>query len=193
MLLPSTLELRVWQTDKQVVHLLSVPSCSDVVMDWRYFYDHGFCRTYMPKEGSEEPMSGLWNGYQFHFSYHPCQQGSDSVSPMLPGGMDVFVHDAKEWWTGNWLMTCTGTCKLLYIWFLMPIENPSFFYNGENLFIHNGIEAWIKLSETHYSGLDKEESPCQMQEDSKTSYSEVKRKCTYVQVRCCPFFTNTSI
>ncbi len=144
-----------------------------MVVDWRYFYDHGFCRTYMPREGAEEPMSGQWNGYQFHFRYYPCQQGSDSVSPMLPGGMDVFVHDAKEWWTGNyWLIT--GHLYAVTPRLLMPIENPSFFYNGENLFIHNGVEAYIKLSETHYSGLDKEESPCQMQEDVKTSYSEVR-------------------
>ncbi len=70
----------------------------------RYFYDHGLCQTYRPTHDAEPSQPGVFKGYQFHFRYIVCDNydnpQTETVSRMLPGGMDIFVHDATEWWTG---------------------------------------------------------------------------------------------
>ena len=43
---------------------------------------------------------------------------------------------------------------------MLSSENPSFFYNGEHIFVENGKDAHIKLSEINFYGLNKEDSPC---------------------------------
>ncbi len=72
----------------------------------RFFHDHGSCQTFRPDKTSEGPMPGERRGYHFQFLYVP---GEDNFTEgecgphgcgMLPGGLDVFIHDAGEWWTG---------------------------------------------------------------------------------------------
>ena len=77
-----------------------------VVLDHpRFYYDHGLCQTFRPDPAAEElPPPGETRGYKFHFMYIPCEDPVgeyEEGEELLPGGMDVFIHDALEWWTGG--------------------------------------------------------------------------------------------
>ncbi len=85
-----------------------------------------FLQTYRPDRMAQEPMPGERRGYKFHFTYLPgrfCISHvvflknnvffkknpgvdnetyllEDEEEHMLPGGMDLYIHDAEQWFTG---------------------------------------------------------------------------------------------
>ncbi len=73
---------------------------------YRFYHNHGRCQTYRPAIDKEGPIPGERRGYKFQFVYleggDPTDMDEDER--MLNGGMDVYIHDASEWFTGLLLM-----------------------------------------------------------------------------------------
>ncbi len=56
-------------------------------------------------------------------------------------------------------------------------ENPLLESRGEHLFVHSGLQAYIKISKNFYNMLDREEEPCvEAGFYHATSYGEVSFK-----------------
>ncbi len=57
-------------------------------------------------------------------------------------------------------------------------ENPLLESRGEHIFVHTGMQAYIKISRSFYSALDREEDPCVDAEEhyGESSYGEVRRE-----------------
>ncbi len=68
-----------------------------------YFHNHGYCQHYRPPKQVEGPMAGERWGYKFNFKYIPGEDETELEQDerMLPGGMDIFIHEATDWWTGK--------------------------------------------------------------------------------------------
>ncbi len=71
-----------------------------VTATYNYYHDHGQCYTFGPPTNAsyEKPIAGQKNGYKIFFQYMP---GNHTDTDMYPGGMDIFIHDPYEDWTGR--------------------------------------------------------------------------------------------
>ena len=115
-------------------------------------------------------MAGERLGYKFHFIYIPAEDEEEDEQ-MLDGGMDVFIHDPLDWWTGQCQLQ---QAKLNGRSMSSSAENPLLYGRGEHLFVHTGREVFIKLGVSRYTNLDTEDTPCLTNPPENYSYTEVK-------------------
>ena len=120
-----------------------------VIESFGYYHDHGQCYTYEPpiNATSEKPIPGQKNGYKIFVKYLP----GNTSSSMVPGGMDIFVHDPGQVWT----------------------ENPLLPARGAHFYVKSGLQAFVKITNTYYKYLDSSEQHCIERTPDNSSQSEV--------------------
>merc|ERR1712013_96364 len=116
-----------------------------------YFYEHGRCYTFKPKQPNIGLPPGSLYGYKFwlNYKYRPIQFSNYSNSQEIVkrrreegrfmGGWDVFIHDPKTAWSEN-----------------EPLTNS----HHEHFFLESGTKVQIKIGMSTYSTLNTSGDPC---------------------------------